>query len=87
MPPTPDGLLKFCRDVGFTNNTYHEASQQRISIPPTPATQSTWSNDAPEALKQEVRDIMTKTYGQEIEGFTFESYRMCWYVKPRRDVV
>ncbi|KAL8950244.1 MAG: hypothetical protein Q9222_003711 [Ikaeria aurantiellina] len=50
--------------------------------------QSTWSQDAPIGLKQEVLNVMTQTYGKEVEGFEFESYRMCWdAVTPKQDWV
>ncbi|KAL8714148.1 MAG: hypothetical protein Q9220_001876 [cf. Caloplaca sp. 1 TL-2023] len=88
MPPTPDGLLKFCRDVSFTHNIYHTASGQTISVPPSPPSQSTWSQDVPPGLKEEAFNVMTQTYGKEVEGLEFESYRMCWdAVTPNQDWV
>ncbi|KAL8747091.1 MAG: hypothetical protein Q9190_000998 [Brigantiaea leucoxantha] len=78
MPPTPDNLLKFCRDFSFTHKTHHAASGQTISVPPLSPSQSTWSQDVPQGLKDEIREVMTRMYGREVEGFKFESYRMCW---------
>jgi hypothetical protein len=79
MPPTPDGLLKFCRDVSFTNNVHHEASGQTFSIPPPGADQNTWTGDVQQGLKDEISDVMMQIYGKDAEAFEFKSFRICWY--------
>ncbi|KKY25353.1 putative sarcosine oxidase [Phaeomoniella chlamydospora] len=82
LPPLPsDGRLKFNFQKSFTNTVFHEASNQIISIPPDAVTQSTWSDDVPEILKQDCGRVVTNTYGdQQVKGLRVESYRICWYV-------
>jgi sarcosine oxidase / L-pipecolate oxidase len=79
MPPTSDGLMKFVCEESFTNNQHHKASNQTISVPPTPISQSTWSHDVPQALKEDVLKVVKNTYGKELDGIEVENYRMCWY--------
>ena len=78
MPPTKAGLLKFCRDVSFTHNVHHAASDQIISVPPKAPNLSTWGQDVPSGLKQEVDHVKKQIYGKKTEGLEFESYRICW---------
>ncbi|KAH0559377.1 hypothetical protein GP486_004111 [Trichoglossum hirsutum] len=78
IPPTADGRLKFTYEVSFTNMVYHEKSKQTISVPPEPVSQSTWSHDVPQGLKDDVLRVMKHIYGSEVEGFEIEHYRMCW---------
>ncbi|KIW35046.1 uncharacterized protein PV07_01772 [Cladophialophora immunda] len=86
IPATADGKLKFNFEVSFTNMEYHEASGQMISVPPVRITQSTWSHDVPEQLKQSVRKVVDHVYGKNAPGLTVESYRMCWdAVTPNQD--
>lgn len=80
IPSTADGLLKFNCEVSFTNMTYHSASQQTFSSPPIPVAQSTWGQDVPQGLKEEVQNVVRNVYGKNIPGLKMESYRMCWYV-------
>lgn len=79
IPLTADGKLKFNFEVSFTNLTYHEASGQTISVPPERPSQSTWSHDVPEQLKQSVGTVVKHVYGKNAPGLIIESYRMCWY--------
>jgi sarcosine oxidase/L-pipecolate oxidase len=81
IPMTSDGKLKFNFELSFTNKEFHEASGQIISVPPKRTTQSTWSQDVPEELKQSVRKVVDHVYGKNAPGLTVESYRMCWYAK------
>lgn len=53
--PTKDGVLKFNSELSFTNNVYHEESDQTISIPPAAQSQNTWSQDVPQTLKDDVK--------------------------------
>ncbi|KAL2041194.1 hypothetical protein N7G274_006139 [Stereocaulon virgatum] len=86
LGPTKDGVLKFNSELSFTNNVYHEESDQMISIPPTAQSQRTWSQDVPQILKDDVRRVMTNTYGKQVEGIEVESYRMCWdSLTPNQD--
>ncbi|KAK7413678.1 hypothetical protein QQX98_007460 [Neonectria punicea] len=86
IPPTVDGILKFNYEVSFTNTQHHEASGQTLSIPPVRTSQSTWSQDVPEQLKQSVRTVVQHVYGENAPGLTVETYRMCWdAVTPNQD--
>lgn len=75
-----DGKLKFNFEISFTNNEMHEASGQISSVPPRRVTQTTWSHDVPEKLKQSVRKVVDRVYGKNAPGLTIESYRMGWSV-------
>lgn len=78
IPPTREGILKFNYEVSFTNMVHHKESNQTISVPPTPLGQNTWSQDVPEGLKSEVRQVLPHVYGQDPQGLKIQSYRMCW---------
>jgi sarcosine oxidase/L-pipecolate oxidase len=82
IPPGPLGLVKCTNELSFTHKIYHEASKQTISIPPKRVTQSTWSQDVPQGLKNEVEIVRGNIYGGWIEGLKPEHYRMCWFVVP-----
>ncbi|RQM06696.1 hypothetical protein DH86_00001309, partial [Scytalidium sp. 3C] len=75
LPPSPDGILKFCVDVSFTNNSYHEISGQTISIPPE-GIDTQYS--VPKGLEMECHRVVERIYGKELEGFEFDSFRICW---------
>lgn len=85
MPPTPDGELKFCRDVSFTNSIHHSASGQTISVNTFTSGDSQWATPAnvPPALQQELYTVMQGIYGHEADGLTLDSFRLCWYVLAR----
>jgi hypothetical protein len=72
------GLLKFNHELSFTNLEYHAASGSLISWPPGAPNRSTWTRDIPEAFKQETLKVVRNTYGKDLDGLTFESWRMCW---------
>jgi hypothetical protein len=78
IPPTSDGMVKFTNEASFINMVHHKKSNQDISIPPESVDQSTWGQEVPEGLKQEIRTVMKHMYGKEIEGIEPECYRMCW---------
>lgn len=82
MPPTPDGELKFCRDLSFTNPIHHPASGQTISVPSFIRRETQWTTPAnvPPALRQELYGVMRGIYGHEADGLALESFRLCWYV-------
>ncbi|RFU33658.1 hypothetical protein B7463_g2708, partial [Scytalidium lignicola] len=83
LPPTVDGLLKFCVDMSFTNNSYHEKSGQRISAPPEES-----QYEASNTLQMECRRVVEGIYGKELEGFEFDSFRICWdAITPTQDFV
>lgn len=58
--------------------THHEGLGKEISIPPPAQSQSTFSQDVPDGLKQEVANVVKNTYGSHVPGIQIESYRMCW---------
>ncbi|KAL9112916.1 MAG: hypothetical protein Q9227_002780 [Pyrenula ochraceoflavens] len=78
LPPLPNGLLKFNNEPSFTRNTLHARSGKTISIPPDRVSQSTWSQDVPESLKDEASTIVKHTYGNTLKDLKVEQYRMCW---------
>jgi len=88
VPPTEGGLMKFNCEVSFTNNQYHVASKQTFSVPPIPLSQSTWSHDVPDGLKEDILLVIKHIYGSELAGLEVESYRMCWdAVTPNQDFI
>jgi sarcosine oxidase / L-pipecolate oxidase len=78
VPLSPEGYLKFNFELSFTNKESHQASGQIISVPPSRLSQSTWSHDVPDELKQGVQTVMKHIYGKELDGMEIENYRMCW---------
>ncbi|PMD59865.1 uncharacterized protein K444DRAFT_663477 [Hyaloscypha bicolor E] len=82
IPPGELGLVKCTHKLSFTHKVYHEASKQTISVPPKRVTQSTWSQDVPEGLKNEVEILRGKIYGSWIESLKPEYNRMYWFVIP-----
>lgn len=78
MPLTPDGYLKFNFETSFTNFQLHRESRQMISMPPSRRSQSVWSQDVPEELKEKVQTAVKHIYGKEVEGLPIKNYRMCW---------
>lgn len=79
LPPTPDGLLKFCVDVSFKNTSLDSSSGQQISAPPDSSHQD--QHNVPESLKKECQRVITGIFGKELAGSQFESFRICWYVR------
>lgn len=77
LPPTPDGLLKFCVDVSFMNNSLHVKSGKMISAPPDQPDQA--QHTIPQSLKDECRRVVKGIYGKKLENFEFDSFRICWY--------
>jgi hypothetical protein len=79
IPMNTEGKLKFNFEVSYTNLVHHEASGQTISVPPVRTSQSTWSHDVPEQLKQNLKTVVEHVYGKNAPGLSIQSYRMCWY--------
>jgi sarcosine oxidase/L-pipecolate oxidase len=80
LPPTPDGILKFCVDVSFKNTNLHPTSGQMISAPPEKPDQA--QNTIPPSLKAECSRVVKGIFGKEHEKFEFDSFRICWYAPP-----
>ncbi|KAE9378260.1 sarcosine oxidase [Stipitochalara longipes BDJ] len=88
VPTTADGRLKFNCEVSFENKIFHEASKQTISVPPVPVSQSTWSQNVPQGLKEELQNVLWNVYGKNFKGLKIDSYRMCWdAVTPNQDFI
>ncbi|KAK4185038.1 FAD dependent oxidoreductase [Podospora australis] len=87
IPPFK-GKLKLNCEVSFTSMTYHDGLKKEISIPPKPESQSTFSHDVCEGLKQEVGNVVKNVYGDHVKGINIESYRMCWdAVSPNQSFI
>jgi sarcosine oxidase/L-pipecolate oxidase len=80
LPPTADGILKFCVDVSFKNTNLHPASGQMISAPPDEPDQA--QHTIPSGLIAECSRVVKGIYGRELENFEFDSFRICWYALP-----
>ncbi|KAF4631685.1 hypothetical protein G7Y89_g6449 [Cudoniella acicularis] len=63
LPPTPDGLLKFCVDVSFKNTSYHQKSGQMISAPPDSLDQD--QHKIPNSLKNECHRVLVLTLARD----------------------
>ncbi|KAK4141815.1 putative sarcosine oxidase [Dichotomopilus funicola] len=59
--PAFKGLLKFNCEVSFTNMTRHDGLGRDISVPPPADTQTSWNQNVPEGLKQEVANVFKNT--------------------------
>ncbi|KAK0745571.1 sarcosine oxidase [Schizothecium vesticola] len=87
IPPF-NSRLKFNCEVSFTNMTQHDGLGENISIPPSAETQSTWSQNVPEGLKEELANVVRNTHGSYVPGIKIESYRMCWdAASPNQDFI
>lgn len=80
LPPTPERLLKIARDESFSHYVHHKASDQTLSVPPKFKNQTAWGPNVPQGLKEECKEILRKSLGEQAEGLEIESYRLCWYV-------
>jgi sarcosine oxidase/L-pipecolate oxidase len=78
IPPGPKGLCKCTHELSFTNYIFHEASNQKMSVPPKAMSRKTWSQDIPSGLKEETQAIARKVYGDWVKDLEPECYRMCW---------
>jgi hypothetical protein len=80
LPPTPDGLLKIARDESFSHYVDHKASNQKLSMPPEFKNQTVWGQNVPQGLKEECKEVLRQSLGEQSEGLEIEAYRLCWYV-------
>ncbi|KAI0877796.1 sarcosine oxidase [Hypoxylon argillaceum] len=84
IPPTEDGKIKFNYEVSFTNNLLHQPSGKVISVPPSRPSRSTWGQDVPQGLKDEIHTVMRHIYGHRVKLLKIDGYRMdC--VTPNQD--
>ncbi|KAL8748414.1 MAG: hypothetical protein Q9184_007320 [Pyrenodesmia sp. 2 TL-2023] len=81
MPITPNGQMKFIRDVTWKNTIKHHESGQSLSVPITTPSRSQWSSpsDIPMGLREEIDTVVKGIYGEE-EGKKLQpnTLRMCW---------
>ena len=87
MPPTPNGQLKFIRDVPFRNTVYHSASDHCFSVPLTSTERSQWTSpsDMPSKIRKEIDTVLNGIYGREAKGLKPDFYRFCWYESSCKD--
>ncbi|RDL31477.1 uncharacterized protein BP5553_09686 [Venustampulla echinocandica] len=86
LPPTSDGLLKFCVDVSFMNTSLDLDSGQLLSAPPNFPDQAQY--EVPANLKDECCRVVRGIYGKQLAGFSFESFRICWDgITPSQDFI
>ncbi|KAG9233797.1 sarcosine oxidase-like protein [Amylocarpus encephaloides] len=76
LPPTLDGLLKFCVDVSFKNSVYHEPSSQTISSPPDTHDQD--QHNIPNSLRFECQKVVQDIFGMKLVESHFDSLRIFW---------
>ncbi|KAK2797394.1 hypothetical protein FQN50_009195 [Emmonsiellopsis sp. PD_5] len=86
IPRSGPGLVKCTHERSFTHKVFHETSNQQISVPPSRITQQTWSQDVPYGLKDEVKAVRDKLFGNWVDNMEPEEYRMCWdSITPNQD--
>ncbi|PSS12238.1 hypothetical protein M430DRAFT_29959 [Amorphotheca resinae ATCC 22711] len=86
LPPTSDGMLKFCVDVSFKNTSLHPKSGQMISAPPSQPDQA--QHTVSQSLQAECTRVMKGIYGNELKDAQFESFRICWdSISPNQDFI
>ena len=78
-PPTPDKILKFTRDISFSNFQQHQASRQNISSPPIDQPNE-GQMDVPQSLKREIQIVMEGIWGRQFSDNDMKtsSHRICW---------
>ena len=78
-PPSPEKVIKFIRDLSFSNFQPHKASNQSISSPPIDQPNE-GQTEVPESLKQEIQTVMTGIWGRQFSDndMKVSSYRICW---------
>lgn len=74
------GQFKFNCHLSFTHFVPYGNQQAPISLPPQHPSSSTWVQDVPVGLKKDLMRTMRGMFGDSIDGFEVENYRMCWYV-------
>ncbi|KAH8590091.1 sarcosine oxidase-like protein [Bisporella sp. PMI_857] len=76
LPPTNDGLFKFCVDVSFKNTSLHLKSGEMISAPPDQPDQA--QNDVSQTLQNECLRVVRGIFGKELANHKFDQFRICW---------
>ncbi|KIW42941.1 uncharacterized protein PV06_06437 [Exophiala oligosperma] len=81
MPPTPDGYLKFIRDIPLANTLVHAASKTRISVAPPNAEGTEWTarENLPEVLQDEMTTVIGGIFGPDAaQELIPQHLRLCW---------
>ena len=81
MPPTPDGCLKFIRDISLANHVYEPRSHTRISVTPAEKMFTEWTapTNLPSALRTEIEMVIAGIFGSKAaEELKPERLRLCW---------
>lgn len=83
MGMTPDGTLKFNCDISFTNMSRHPVTQKMMSMPSELPAENGWTaGKFPEALRERCKAVLAGSYGNLLDGYEIDKYRICWYVIP-----
>ena len=88
MPITPDGQMKFIRDVTWKNTVDHPASGQSFSVPLTTPDRSQWTSPEkiPLGLREEVEMVVKGIYGADGTSLMPNTLRMCWYGRTQSQI-
>lgn len=80
MPPTPDGQLKFIRDIKFANTVNHSTTGEEMMIPMLGKQLSQWTQPEaiPSGLREEIATVMKGIYGKHAQDLKPATYRFCW---------
>ncbi|KAI4163404.1 MAG: hypothetical protein LQ342_002911 [Letrouitia transgressa] len=85
LPPTPEGVLKFCRDVSFSNKRQHPELSKIISSPPTDQPNE-GQKVPPQDLRDEIDRVKKDLFGKQADEMDFDQYRVCWDgITPNQD--
>ena len=85
MPPTPDGQLKFNRDLPFLHTIKHSESGDEFSIPIVDYNHTQWTSadKIPQSLVEEIDTVIKGIYGPDAaKDLKPHTYRLCWLVNP-----
>ena len=83
MPPTPDGQLKFNRDLPFLHTVQHSESGDEFSVPIVDYNHTQWTSadKIPHSLVEEIDIVIKGIYGPEAaKDLKPHTYRLCWQV-------
>ena len=81
MPPTPEGYLKFIRDIPLANTVEHRASKTKMSITPAAKELTQWTSPdtIPTTLQEEIETVISGIFGPTAEKeLKPDQLRLCW---------
>ena len=76
-PPTSEKVMKFCRDISFSNFYKHAESGRVISTPPLDQ-EDEGQPSTPQRLKDEIQIVMKGIWGRRAKCMEIDCYRICW---------